>query len=134
MKQFITREEWEQLSRSTNEVMFNEILNRLYNMTIEAAMLQLPTTMEVVAKNTMAQMAVTKKFYDDNPSFIPNKSIVIEVVQSTEEANPGMKYEDILALAKTEIDRRISNLSLGNQLPLHLMSREEVNLQLNGEL
>ena len=134
MKQFITDEEWKLLQEANSKEIFNSILNRLHNMTIEAAILQLPITMEIVTKNALAQQAITKKFYDNNPTFIPNKHLVIEIVQNTEEANPGKSYEEILNIAKEEIDRRISNMKLADGLSLDIPKKEDISTNINGEI
>src|SRR4030067_2009927 len=134
MKQFITDEEWKLLQEANSKEIFNSILNRLHNMTIEAAILQLPITMEIVTKNALAQQAITKKFYDNNPTFIPNKHLVIEIVQNTEEANPGKSYEEILNIAKEEIDRRISNMKLADGLSLDIPKKDSMSTNINGEI
>ena len=129
---FISEEEWKELIKSPDATLMNEILSRVYNGAIEAAIRKLPEVVTRMVASTTAQQAMTKDFYGRNAGFEDHKVTVTSVVEEVESAHPELDYDAILKKAEPIIKEKIEAVKCAEDLPLDLP--KEVNLEGNGVL
>lgn len=132
MKQFISKEEWLEIVKSEDETLINEILSRVYNSAIEAAIKKLPEVVTRMVANTTATKAMKKDFFKRNVGFSDHKEIVIAVVQEVEVLHPEWGYDAILRESEPIIKEKIGAVGRAKGLPLNMPN--EVNLKGNGVL
>jgi len=129
---FISDEEWKIMGAEPNAELINEVLTRVYNSAVEAAIRKLPDVVSRMVASTTATQAMTKDFFARNKGFDEHKEIVAAVVQDVESLHPDSNYAEILKMAEVGIKEKISAISKMPKLPLDKPS--EVNLSGNGVL
>lgn len=109
--QFVTREE---LAVIKNEVdgleKLNEVLTRVYETAYEDILRAIPTVLGNVSKHMGAVQGIVRKFFEDNKEFRGHESLVQEFIGKIEGENPGLPYEEIVKLAKPEIESALIRL------------------------
>ena len=130
---FITREELDRISNTSNgEELLNEILTRVYNAAVEAAIRKLPEVVSRMVSNTSATQAMTKDFFNRNKIFEDHKDIVRSVIQDVESQHPEWDYAKILEASASIINDKIKIDP--KQIDLPLDKPAIVNLDGNGVL
>ncbi len=81
--------------------------NEIITAAVERALLAIPEVIGNLMANHAALHKINTSFYKAHPEFAERKDIVQSVVEMIEGKNPTMKYEDILARAVPEIQRRL---------------------------
>ena len=104
--QFLNEEEFNKLKEGDFSL-FCEILSRVHNSSVEAAMRMTPPLAAKLIKEGVLIHKIKSKFFDDNPEFIKHKDVVQQIVQKTEEENPGMDYKRLLETATPLIRKKI---------------------------
>lgn len=127
---FITKEECETLGIGADADLLNEILSRVYNAAIEAAIRKLPEVVSRMVANTTAVQTMTKDFFNRNKDFDTHKEIVAAVIQDVESKNPAWDYNKILNEAEGSIKEKI--VATKNIPKLSLDKPTKVNLDGNG--
>ena len=127
---FISDEEWRELQIAESPYVMNEILSRVYNGAIEAALTQLPEVAVAMIKNTGAVKAMSEDYFKRNKEFKDHKDIVTSVLQEVEVSNPAWDYEKILKESEGKIKEKIGAVSNIEQLSLDMP--ENPNRNANG--
>ena len=126
--EFCSQEEFKKIIGGDKAV-FDEVLTRLHNKTVEVAMLYTPELTAKLIKHSVEMNKRITKFYSDNPEFEQHKDIVQAVATEVEAKNPGKSYDDLLKDIVVEVRKKVQQLPSA-QMEIAMPSVEDLNVQL----